>query len=231
MTQLVLEAGMKTGRIPMELAASGKFGPFKPESDRTVRIADVKMNPFLEEMKKAWMWHELAIDNGVVYDQETYRRLLEGLTHPYSARDVEDFSIVLAGFQGGEFFPTKAGLCLSALINNGDEDDYVVHTTAFAEPIISIGYRNTKNITVEGNAGHYVGDEMEAGKIIVNGNVGDDVGWYMKGGSITVVGDAGYSVGGHMSDGELRINGSFKEISQNFLSGKIFHRGELIVNK
>jgi hypothetical protein len=213
------------------LSAAGKFGNFKPESGRDVRKMNVKANPVIEEMKKAWELHEILTENGGVFDKVTYDRIFKGIKHRYSAKDVEDFSILMSELQGGAFFPTSAGFFLSGLINNCNDAEFIIHTKAFAEPIISIGYRNTKNITIDGDAGAYLGDEMVKGTIIVKGNAGDSVGWYMKGGSIIVEGDAGYSVGCHMSDGELRINGSFKEISQEFPGGKVFHKGRLIVDK
>src|SRR5208283_2248609 len=207
--------------IPTITAASGRFGPFKPQIEKAVRIAKVGSNPFLEEIKRDWERHEVIVFNGGVYERQTYDRILADMKHGYSANDIEDFSIVLGEFQGGTCFSTKAGLYLSALINSSEEENFVVHTTAFAEPIISIGYCNTKNITVIGDAGQYVGDDMEKGTIIVKGNAGDDVGWHMKGGSITIEGNAGECAGCHMRRGAIIVTGNADRVGDHMRGGEI----------
>ncbi len=210
----------------------------------------------------------------------------------YSAKDIEDFSVVLSEFQGEMVFSNNAGLFLSALINNCKEEGFVIHTAHLDAPIHCIGFGNRKKITVEGDAGVNVGREMDAGEIIVNGdaddtagntmrggsiivngncgetigydmaggsilvngNAGDEVGHEMRGGDIIVTGDTGLRTGimmhggkvtvnGHaalfageaMRGGELYLNGTFSDFKEvlalNAVNGRIFHKGELIVDK
>jgi len=249
---------MITAQRPHEvherLAASGRFGPFKPESEQAIRTQIVETNQAIEKMKRtwelqAWEWCDILVHYGAIHNEKTYGRILDSIKHRYSAKDVEDFSIALSEFQGEMYFSTKAGLFLSALINSCKGDDFVVHTAHFAEPIKAFGYRNTSNITVEGDVGLYVGEDMGMGTIAVKGNADGNVGWYMRGGSVTVEGNAnevghqmiggriivngnaGDDIGDGMTGGEIVINGTIGSISPDFERGRIFHKEKLIIER
>jgi formylmethanofuran dehydrogenase subunit C len=142
-----------------------------------------------------------------------------------TAIDVEAFCVMLPEFQGEKNFSFKAGLFLSALINSSKESRFIVHTRHLAEPIDVLGYKNTKDIVVNGNAGHGIGIMMESGTIVVNGNVGECLGDRMSGGSITVNGDSGIYTGDRMEGGELRVNGSIDDLSPLFRGGNVFENG------
>src|SRR5208283_402917 len=160
---------------PTRLAASRMFGGLRPETERPVRTHKVESNPALECMKRAWaMCDDIHLPNyGEIYS--AMRRKIR--KHQYSAKDVEDFSMVLAEFQGEENFSNKAGLFLSALINNCKEDGFLIHTVQLAKPIHSFGFRNTKNIAIDGDIGDVVGEEMVKGAITVKGNAGGSTGF------------------------------------------------------
>jgi hypothetical protein len=124
---------------------------------------------------------------------------------------------------------------------------------------LSLGYRMERgSILLEGDAGHNLGEEMEGGSIVVNGDVGEKLGYGMKGGLITVNGDAGKDphwwgfgtgygmgagmiivngfahgrVGEKMSGGEIHLNGDYGDIDrERIISGRIFHKGKLMVDK
>ncbi len=96
-------------------------------------------------------------------------------------------------------------------------------------------------IIVKGNAGDSVGGQMRGGEIIVEGNAGSWIGcsemgpdsdrlYSMTGGKVTINGKAGADVGEDMQGGEIHLNGEFESIG-NVISGKIFHKGKLIVDK
>jgi formylmethanofuran dehydrogenase subunit C len=251
-----MKQSIPAGRVepPGTAAASGRFGPFKPESEKAVRMQKVETNQAIEKMKKTWEgqvweWCNVSVHYGVTHNEKTYSGILDSIKHRYSAKDVEVFSVHLSEFQGEMHFSLKAGLFLSALINNCKGDDFVVHTTAFAEPVEALGYRNTRNITVEGDVGYYVGEDMGTGTIAVKGNADGNVGWYMRGGSITVEGNAnevghdmiggriivngnaGDDIGNGMTGGEILINGTVGSISEHFSAGRIFHKEKLIAGK
>jgi formylmethanofuran dehydrogenase subunit C len=139
---------------------------------------------------------------------------------------VEKISLALAEFQDEEDFESKAGLFLSALINNCPESEFVIHTRHLGVKIFYLGLYNTKDITikgdvgdylaysmsggritVEGNAGYGAGNTMENGEIIIDGNSDYFLGDRMKGGKITVKGNAGNEAGSNMGNGEIVIDG------------------------
>jgi hypothetical protein len=285
-----MENTLQVERKAPILAASRSFGKYGRQPLHDTRAHKVEMNQAVQGMQMAWaMCGDLQLEcSGKMYSKMLERlKLLQ-----YSAKDIEDFSVVLAQFQGEMAFSNNAGLFLSALINNCKEEEFVIHTTPLDESITCIGYGNRKKIIVEGDAGDVVGQEMESGCIIVNGNAGytaghsmrggsiivngdvddtigydmsggsivvngnaeDEVGHEMRGGDIIVTGDAGLRTGimmhggkvtvnGHaalfagegMMGGELHLDGTFSDfkelLASNVLRGKIFHNGELIVDK
>jgi glutamate synthase domain-containing protein 3 len=182
-----------------------------------------------------------------------YRRILTAIADiQFTAKDVEEFSLVLEEYQQERYFSRKASLFLSALINSGKDSHYIIHTQHLAKPLNSIGFKNEKDITVDGNTGNYVGDSMEGGTIIVNGDakdrcgflmrggsitvdgdVGNDVAWDLIGGRITINGNAGNKVGIWMNGGEIRLEGEYESLSYYcwIYGGRIYHKGELIFPK
>jgi hypothetical protein len=238
--------GRSGGRKANDTSASTtkRFMGFAPETDRPVRECEVRPNPFLEKMKNAWDAHRAYITNPV-NRRDDYSWLvgngIENLGN--SAEDVETFSILLEGFQAGKNFPYKAGLFLSALINSSKDTEFVIHT-AHLRPIDYLGYRNTKNITVDGDIGNWVGAEMESGaitvkgctgkhvgdfmgdgKIIVEGNAHGFVGQNMKKGSILVMGDANAMVGHRMKDGTIIVKGNSSGYVGYWMEGGVISVG------
>jgi len=232
-------------RVSPVVAAGSRFEKYKPEEEKGVRKVEVKEDEVLRQLKAAWGKYRPR------FYEEYYPDALKAIRNiSYSASDVEKFSLALVEFQGEERFSDKAGLFLSALINNGKDIHYVIHTEHLAE-VFYLGTKNTKNIIVNGNAGSMVGDQMEGGSIIVNGNAGygvgghmeggtiivngtagDHVGVRMKGGAITVNGNAGNDVGTGMMEGAvIHLNGGYKSIADDVKGGKIYHEGVLIVDK
>jgi hypothetical protein len=230
--------------IVPQLAASSRFGGFKAEPEREVREQKVETNHAVEEMKRIWTERN---DTYRIKPSATYAKVLDRIkTVAYSAKDVETFSIVLAGFQDEIDFHGKAGLILSALINNCEEERFVIHTAHLTMPIDYLGYRNKKDIVVDGDsgecvgyameggiitierdAGHTAGVDMTAGTIIVKGDAGWDVGAGMKGGSIIVKGDAKQNIGERMLGGSILIEGdSGERIGYNMKGGEIYLLGD-----
>jgi len=249
---------------PTILAASGRFGGFGPEAEHKVTTVKVESNPVLEGMKKVWA----TCGDGRLNYGDIIEVLNKIKIPRYSAKDIETVSLVIAEFQDEVKFSDKAGLLLSALINNCEENVFVIHTAHLTKKINDLGHRNTKDITVAGDAGDYVGDEMKGGMITVMGNSGSKAGYDMRGGAITVMGDAegagrfmkggsitvemicsgdiGFTMSGgvivvkgfadntigeRMVGGEIHIHGNRPIISEDFVSGKIFHKEELMVDK
>jgi hypothetical protein len=234
-----------------QLAATGRFGNFKAEPEREVRKVSLERDNEIEVLKR--MWEKISMDLERDYHFEVqnysgaYAKILKmARKSRYSAKDICAFSLALPEFQGDAFFRIRAGIFLSALINNCKDQEFVIHT-AHLPPIHFIGFDNKKNIVVEGDAGNRVGVGMKGGSIIVKGdagmviggemidgtisilgNAGSHIGYFMQGGSITVGKHAGTEVGRRMHAGEIRLNGGYDEIADYIQGGRIYHKRKLI---
>lgn len=115
-------------------------------------------------------------------------------------------------------------------------------------------------IRIRGNAGNQLGYQMKGGRIIVEGNTGERAGLEMQGGEIQIEGDTGEGItelmkggkmivrnlhmgpedvgtdGYGMRGGEIHVEGdsdpgTMESICAGIIHGKLYHKGELIVDK
>jgi len=228
--------------VPRPVAAtavSKRFGWFKVEVEKAVRVPKIIEDQTQKQIIEAWLNVRWKHQKGV--SKEDYMGCLKEIRDiRYTAKDVEKFSIMLEIFKESEDFAWRAGLYLSALINNCPENDFAIHIGHIDKKIESIGYQNTKNITVDGDAGNYLaiymaggritvegntgiaGQWMENGEIVINGNCGRFLGYGMKGGKIAVKGNTEDGVGLEMENGEITINGNCgNTLGQQMKGGKI----------
>ena len=206
--------------------ASDQFRRYKREPTHAVRKAEIKENETLRALKQAWQNFELVKDDMTVVDlRESYQKALELIrSFAYNKADIENFNLALGEFQNEKGFAKRAGLFLSALINNGSDSTYTIFTQHL-ENINSLGAFNTKTIIVEGDAGDNCGIEMAGGKIVINGDTDDWLGNGMGKGEIILNGDAGDFAGAGMLGGTIKINGSVC----NYLGLKM-KDGKIVVN-
>jgi len=136
---------------------------------------------------------------------------------------VEKFSIVLAGLQNETEFEINAGLILSALINLGNDGKYTVHAQHLDWGQRFLGYKNTKEIYVNGHVENQVGHFMTDGKIVVNGNAGQGAGSELRGGEIEISGNADKVLGMHMQNGKITVHGDVGEKIAPFSEGGEIH--------
>ncbi|NYZ74439.1 hypothetical protein H0O00_04820 [Candidatus Micrarchaeota archaeon] len=200
--------GIVVPKTPV-LAVANRFQRYKPEEEKAVRKVDVKEDEVLNRLKDTFRTLKYGKEpDGTYTTFEDNRKLAAGLAAQlgYTAADVERFSVALVEFQDMRDFSRKAGMFLSVLINEGKDSDYTVQTAHLEKPN-DVGSENTKNITVNGNAGDYTGHNMKGGTITVNGNAGNYLGYEMGNGSITVNGNAGDEIGRVMSGGTITVNG------------------------
>ena len=71
---------------------------------------------------------------------------------------------------------------------------------------------------------------MERGSLIIEGNASFSAGARMNGGRIMIRGNAGNCIGDDMNEGKIYVFGEIGSIGEVH-GGKIYHRGELIVDK
>ncbi len=214
--------------------AHARFGRYKPEEKQSVRKLQVEGNEAREQMKTAWKSYRYSS----LEDKLNYSEALNAVKNlKYSVQDVDNFSIALAEFQDEKEFRAKAGLFLSALINNGLDGEYVIHVAHLSVMLSCLCSENEKNVTIHGNIGPWLGCGTKSGLITVNGSVGDFIGIHMQGGQIIINGNAEAIIGGglgyYMFRGEIHINGNLKLgiWKGNITGGKIYHNGILIGGK
>lgn len=235
-------------RRPSTTHADRRFRRYRTEKEQAVRMPEVVENETLTQLKDAW--RRFNYDPGIEKTiQHNYPKAVKAIADlEYTAEDVRNFSIVLAEFQGEKNFFLKAGLFLSALINNCQDNEFIVYTYHLKTQLNAIGFLNEKNITVKGDTGVGTGSDMKGGSImiegdtdsmlgfcmgsgtiVVKGNAGYIVGDAMKGGTIIIEGNAGISIGREMKGGEIHVNGDRGYLGIHIKGGNIYHRGKLIV--
>ncbi len=202
--------------------ASSLFRRYKQEFPKEVRKVDVQQDESLEQIRDAWI--KLRYKSGSI--DRYYLRICTILKElKYSSKDVEKFSIALADFQDDERFSFKAGTFLSALVNNCQDQDFVIQTKHFSVLVAHLGLRNIKNVTINGDVDHHLAYRMKKGTIVVNGNVGDNPGLGMRNGAIIINGNAGEMVGLMMKNGTIIVNGNTDECA-----GACMFNGSIKIN-
>jgi hypothetical protein len=230
------------------LYAEDLFDGLRPEKEQGEdRRIEVKRDERLEEMIAGF---ERVLKNKKLNPlgyQETYERISK-IPRRYNSEEIEKFTLLLGKYQDSVNFDEIPGLFLSALINQSDDENFVLHTGYLTSYLHYIGWLNKKNITIKGNAGTCLGRSMKNGKIIVEGdsrnNTGvlmsgglieirgeanDYVGSQMSGGKIIVRGNAGSNVGWAKTGGVIHLYGGYETISSYIYRGDIYHKGKQII--
>ena len=233
-------------------AADSRFDKYKREKPHPVRKPDIKENKALKALKEAWQSFKYFSDDDdfELEIDHNYTEATKLTRISYTPYDIQLFVISLAEFQDEEHFSLKAGIFLSALINNGRGSSYIIDVTHLSEKISYLGYLNNKTIKVvgnvdislgeamrtcsivlEGNAGDFTGCDMSGGNLVIKGNAGQNIGHGMFGGIIIANGSVSNEVGQYMEGGEIHINGDLSSLGKDIKGGKIYHKGELISGK
>jgi|GEM_PF-4484453 hypothetical protein len=177
---------------------------------------------FLTQIMNIWNRHHLKNDEDSWDIRGFYEDVSKDLAGlDYGADHVELFQATrlwlldpsLEGIISSSSFEVKAGLFLSALINNGKDEDYQLKLHGLTQ-LWYVGFRNRKNIKAYGTLGHGCAEEMECGRIEVFGDVLSQSCYLMKNGSVIIHGSAGH-VGGLIEAGEIRITGRIDSLSKN----------------
>jgi len=232
--------------LTTKLNTADLFDGLQEEEQHDFREFEIERNPTLNEMVNGFeKFLQEALDD--YPDHVSYQNAERYLPQSYTAKEIEQFSLLLRQFQDGDEFPLVAGLYLSRLINDAQEEQITIHTTHLTEGISKLGtYNENKCITVKGDVTFGLGRKMKSGKIIVYGNAGGFVGDGMQGGEIYVEGYTTHSAGVHMSDGkifvkgdaglishmlgrELHVGGNLGTFPRSMKGGDIYHKGNLIV--
>ncbi len=242
------------------LAINRMFGKYKPEQEHSIRMPEVRETEVLKKISDVWKEFRLfQPTTGDSSRESLYNQMVGYIVAflkdpPVSPEDIEQFSVALANFQDEKFFDEKAGLFLSGLINTGKYGNYLVHTAHLGVLPGCLGYKNSKKLTINGDAGSFTGKGQWAsgeiqiegnagfgvgiggkigtasyGKIQVRGNVDDFAGYGTWGCIIHVQGDAGDYLGYEARGGEIHIQGNAgKNVGEGMNGGEIHIEGKIL---
>ena len=228
----------QTHNLETTLKTLDLFGKLKPEKRVEIIKPKVKRNETLdlivEKYKEGLENYGLYIEGNLKIkiskgEFDYYYIAKSSALSKISSNNITEFSLLLGEHENKKHFEWFTGLYLSALINSSKDKDFKIFTNYLSKTIHEIGYKNTKNIDVNGNVGVAVGWYMKDGEITINRNAGAFVGWDMKDGEITINGNVGDEVGSGMKDGKIHLNGEYKRLSDEIYGGNIYHKDKLIV--
>jgi hypothetical protein len=225
------------------MATRKRFKRYKSETEKACRKLETTETEAVRQMYAAWIsWlRGPGIRCALHYD--TVLPIVRNLR--YTAEDVERFCFVMAISMQEDYFYMKMSPFLSALINNGRDMDYIIHTSHL-EITPSVLYdRNEKNVIIEGdvrsvgarmksgnvrvkgNVTSYIGADMEGGSITIEGNVEGEIGERMIGGSIVVFGNVAGLIGHRMGGGSITVRGDAGyDIGHSMYDGEIRLEGD-----
>ncbi len=209
------------------MASRSLFSKLGPALEQEVLKPTVSEDTTLRNMIQAYRGFKVSLPGEVleVLDEpyEEALKLVRGMK--YSSKDVTSFCIALAGIvELEERHTKKAGLFLSALVNSGSDQEYVLSTRGLPYPIDDFGFHNVKDVVIEGDVGMCCGFGMKDGTIKIHGNADQCIGNFMIGGYIELSGNT--TNFGWMKGGTIRVFGNADDSIRGGQGGTIFLEGD-----
>ena len=237
--------------------ARRKFGNFKKEEAKVIRMPKVKEDKTLAYLAERWKRFNEIIGYATTENMYSNPQLLVELAsevirrRSISSKDIAKFCIFVNGLEehGDKIWHySNIGIFISGMTEQGQGRTYEIpaHLLDYS---VALGCRNRKNLIVRGNAQdigtkmeggsitlygnvYVVGSGLRGGKIIVNGNVArydSPIGYKMTGGIIIVNGDTKKEVD-YMRGGEVHLNGKWKGDREKVLVGLHNDAGKIYHN-
>lgn len=210
------------------------FSAYKDLEIHETRDFKTTQKPTIQKFLELWSSKEIAFEPGADLDdhKKYYARLLElfKALH-YSAKEVEEFSILIKAYEMEEEFSYKASYFLNALIQAGRDNEYVIHTGHLDYLLDDFLEENRKKVTVEGSLGGCIAG-LNEGEIIVNGNVKSLLSG--SGGKITINGNLETLESLDEYGHELYVNGKMPLLEPEYIEMpkgekvKIYINGKLV---
>jgi hypothetical protein len=140
----------------------------------------------------------------------------------------------MTDLQDDPYFSSKAGYFLNALMMAHGGDDFLISLGHLPAGVTGLGFRNTRNVTIDGDVPWSIGQAMESGQITLTGSCGDNVGSCMRGGAIMIEGDIRWGVDGiahAMEGGEIMVRGDVEgDIGSEMRGGRILVMGDVVLD-
>ncbi len=151
-----------------------------------------------------------------------------------SPSDITEFSLASEELQDKKNFKF-IGAFLSALINTHKKKtrfngEYVLFTERIEKDITFLGYKNTANIKIIGNAGSFIAERMICGNVSIEGNVENGVGYFMTGGTVELFGNVkelAADVFYPKSKGTIIIHGNCGSVGDRMSGGTVIVHGDV----
>ena len=181
----------------------------------------------VETEAKDFVW--LTEQSRVLKTYNTAVEQIQGLQ--YDPDDIEEFCSELDSSSKIPYMiEGPAGIYLSALVNQLDDDRIVLRLRDFEKRFHLAGYRlpTGKTLVIQGDVGDFTGASLTGGQLVVEGSVGNWCGAGMLKGEISIAGSAGWKTGEWMKAGEIHVQGYVQSVGQNIFGGKVTERGRLI---
>ncbi len=184
----------------------------------------------VEEEAKDLVW--LVEHSRLVKTYEHVVKTLENIQ--YDQDDIEDFCLELDGSDKIPYMISgPAGIYISALINQSEEERIVLDLQDFKRTFHFLGYRlpEGKELTLKGDLGDFIGSGLAGGKLTVEGSTRNWLGAGMTKGRILVLGHVGQKTGEWMRGGEIHVDGPIHGVGTVHYGGKVYRQGNLVFPK
>ncbi|MCX8197562.1 MAG: hypothetical protein N3G80_04610 [Candidatus Micrarchaeota archaeon] len=184
-----------------------------------------KKNERLELVEAAF---QEVLEAKSYYNQITKENLQKIADMKIGSEDIEEFIAIFGRYKDHKSFQNRAGLFISDLCNICSDEKITLHITHIDIQINYIGYRNRKELIVNGNLGSFAGQDMKGGQLTINGSAANMVGAFMEGGRISVAGSVLDLVGAEMKGGAIFVSGSARDkVGYKMKGGRITIMGSV----
>ncbi|MFH0860842.1 MAG: hypothetical protein V1921_06540 [Candidatus Altiarchaeota archaeon] len=178
--------GTKVVKLKLEEGVGGKLPKIREDP---VEVA-LKLFDDTKYLGPGQFYHDTVKNTrGVSVSPEQLREILKHLEGRWDA----DYK-----------YSARVGAFLTALIRNSEHESFRIKPQHRIHTL-GVYLDREKEITVEGDVGDWLGDNMKAGTIIVKGDAGEYAGGDQHGGEIIVEGSAGPCAGWRSRYGKLDI--------------------------
>ena len=218
---------VKTDIQMLRCAISDPFGRYKPESEHSVNIPDIREDKTLKRLVGAFQCFMLSEPEPRAereYDQA--HSIIFPLRSNYAAKDITTFSIAFAKFQNMVFFEDRAGPFISALIDNCADKEITIITEHLAQMLNYFGYYDIKHVVIKGSIGESC-CPFNLGTVDIEGHVGHQCGLKNKA-TINIKGNTG-TIFGYGNKGKLNVGGRIGSLGGDIGTGDIYESGKQIV--
>ena len=174
--------------------------------DQVLQRLSQSYQTLIEEESKQVIW---VVEQGAL--SRAYSTAVEALRGvDFTVEDLEDMCLEL-DTNDGVTTPMGApsGLFIAAMCNQVPAQDIALNLRLFRHRWPFLGYRlpRGRRLSLDGDAGDFVGALLDGGEVIVTGNAGNYTGIGMKTGLVQIGYSTGKYTGEGMRGGTLRVGG------------------------